>query len=71
MTAITMMVHILYDSNENQIWCVNIWEYMVFGSIVGSDYYYDTSMPPRVLLVDPGHHFRERGGDYPESIMVM
>ena len=44
---------------------------MVFGSIVGSDYYYDTSMPPRVLLVDPGHHFRERGGDYPESIMVM
>ena len=25
------------NSNQNQIWCVNIREYMVFGPIVGSD----------------------------------
>ena len=31
-------------SIQNQIWCVNIREYMVFGSIVGSDYY---GMAPR------------------------
>ena len=28
-----------YCSNQNQIWCVNMAEYMGFGSIVGSDYY--------------------------------
>ena len=26
-------------NKQNRIWCVNIGEYMVFGSIVGSDYY--------------------------------
>ena len=26
-------------SNENQVWCVNMGEYIVFGSIVGSIYY--------------------------------
>ena len=28
-----------YHSNQSQIWGVNIREYVVFGSIVGSDYY--------------------------------
>ena len=28
-----------YCSNQDLIWCVNIGEYMVVGSIVGSDYY--------------------------------
>ena len=34
------------DSNRNQICCVNIEECMVFGSIVGSDYYIQ-HMPTR------------------------
>ena len=25
--------------NQDQLWCVDIVEYMVFGSIVGSEYY--------------------------------
>ena len=27
------------NSNQDLIWCVNMGEYMVFGSIAGSDYY--------------------------------
>ena len=33
-------------SNQNQIWCINIGECMVFASIVGSDYYL-YHRPPR------------------------
>ena len=28
-----------YYNNQNQVWRVNIGEHMVFGFIVGSDYY--------------------------------
>ena len=38
-----------YISNENQIWCANSGEYVVFVSTVGSDYYtmtYGMVWPP-------------------------
>ena len=37
-------------SNQNRVWCVNIGEYLVFGSIVGSDYLYH--MPPLTDEID-------------------